>query len=193
MSEVFIISFFAGMVLFLFPVFVYTDAYLDLKENKAWFSLSLFKHLKIFGGYAQLEQDGIVLHLSKKKAVFVFYNQMSSTRKKFEITDGFQLYRFHQIVETGGSQSPTGVMIASLLQSFGGAVCAVLKTKHPFLSLKNGTLLANEPCLKVSLQTVFIFNNLVLTIAIVKKILEVIINWIRKKRLTAYLRKQRNN
>lgn len=193
MGEFFVYSFFAGILFFLFPVFVYADAYMDVQENKAWFSLSLFKYFKIFGGYAQLTKDGVVIHLTKKKAVFLPYSGMGDTRKKFEITDGFQLYKFHQIVETGGSQTMWGIMIASLLQSAGGAVCAYFKTKHPFLSLKNGTLLAENLCLKYSVQVVTIFNGLVLTIAITKKILEVIINWIRKKRLTASLKKQRSS
>ena len=193
MGEFFVYSFCLGMLFFLFPTFVYVDGYLDVSENKAWFSISLFKYFKVFGGYAQVKPDGIVLHLTKKKAVFIYYSQMADTRKIFEITDGFQLYSFHQIVETGGAQSPIGVFLASILQSAGGTVCAILKTRHPFLSLKNGTLLTNKPCLKISLQSVFVFNGLVITVAIIKKILEVIINWIRKKRSTASWKKQRSN
>ena len=192
MGELFVISFFLGMLFFLFPVFVYTEGYLDIRENKAWFSIRLYKRFKIFGGYGQVGKEGIALHLTPKKAVIFYYDQMGDTRKRFEITDGFQLYRFHIIVETGGSQSPAGVLIASALQSIGSATFAVLRTKHPFLSLKNGTVLTEQPCLKVSLQTVTVFNGLVISMAFAKKILEAFINWIRKKRLTASSKKQRS-
>lgn len=192
MSEFFVISFFLGTLFFFFPVFVYADGYLDVRENKVWFSLSLFKRIKMFGGYGQLDREGVAIHLTKKKAIFAYYAQMADTRKKFEITDGFQLYVFHIIVETGGSQSPLGVLIASALQSAGGAVFAVLRTKHPFLSLKNGTVLADQPCLKISLHTVTVFNGFVVTMTITKKILEAIINWIRKRKSTASWKKRQS-
>lgn len=193
MGELFIISSFVGMLFFLFPVFVYADGYLDVRENKAWFSLSLFKYFKVFGGYGQLDREGIALHLTKKKAIFMPFDQMADTRKYFEITEGFQLYRFHIVVETGGAESPYGVLLASALQSIGGASFAVLRTRHPFLSLKNGTLLTEKPCLKVSLHTVTVFNGLVVSMAITKKILEAIINWIRKRKSTASWKRRRND
>lgn len=193
MGEFFVYSFFAGMIFFLLPVFVYTDVYVDFREDKAWFSLSLFKYIRIFGGYAQLTRDGVVIHLTKKKAIFFSFSHMANRRKKVNISEIFQMYKYHQVVETGGSQTLWGVMIAATLQSFGGALCAYFKTKHPFLSLKNGTLLAEQPCLKISAQVVFIFNGLVLTVAFIKIIVEVLINWIRKKRSTAFLKKQRSS
>lgn len=192
MSEFFIFSTFLGMLFFLFPVFVYTDGYLDVKENKAWFSLSLYKHFKVFGGYAQITRSGIAVHLTEKKAVLFEYDKMADTKKVFEVTDGFQPYRFHLTVETGGSQSPLGVLIASGLQAFGGAAFTMMQAKYPFMSLKNGTVLAEQPCLKLSLQFVTIFNGLVLTMAITKKILEAIINWIRKRKSIALWKKRQN-
>ena len=192
MGELFVISLFVGVLLFLFPVFVHTDIYVDIRENKANFCIRVFHLIKVAGGYIQLKSDGIVIHLSKKKAVFFSFEKMKPSRR-FQISDGFQLYKFHQIIETGGSQTIWGIMVASALQSLGGAAIGILKTKYPYLSLKNGTVLAEEPCLKYSAQIVIILNGLVIMIAVIKKILEVIINWIRKKRLTAFSKKQRSN
>lgn len=193
MGEFFVYSFFFGMLLFLFPVFFFTDIYVDVPENKCWFSLSLYKHFKIFGGYAQLEPDGIALHLTKKKAVFVPYAQMTDTRKKFEITKGFQLWRFHQIVETGGADTVYGIFIAAVLQSASSAAFSVLQTKHPFLSLKNSTLLGEKTTVKITLEAALVFNGLIVTIALIKKLLEAIINWIRTKKLIASWKKRQNS
>lgn len=192
MSEFFVWSFFLGQLFFLFPVFVSLDGYLDPAENRVWFSLSIFR-LRLFGGYAELKSDGIAVHLTKKKAVYVFYRQMADTRKKFEITKGFQLWKFHQIIETGGAQNPLSVLTAAAIRSAGDAVFSVLQTRYPFLSLKNSILFENRPCLKITFQTTLIFNGLVVTIAITKKILEAIINWIRKKRSIRYLKRQPSN
>lgn len=193
MGELFVYSFFFGVLFFLFPVFLCTDVYLDVKENKLWFSVGLYRRLRIFGGYAQASREGIAVHLTKKKAVFLPYDNMTDTRKKFEITQGFQLWRFHQIIETGGADQISGVVIGALIQSTSAAVFSALQTKYPFLSLKNGVLLTKTPCLKVSFQAVTVLNGLVLTIAISKKILEAIINWIRTKKSTVSWKKRQKN
>ena len=193
MGELFVYSAFLGTLFFLFPIFVYIDAYVDAAENKCWFALSLFKFFKIFGGYLQIKKEGLVFHITKKKAVILPYKQMAPMRKKFEVTKGFQLYRFHQIVETGGEGSPQGVIIAAVLQSLSSQIFSVMQTLHPFLSLKNGVLLTENPRLKLSVQFVTVFNGLVVSIAIGKKLLEAFLNWIRKKRLTASWKKQPSN
>ena len=83
MGEFFIYSFFFGMLGFLFPVFVYLDGYADTSENKLWFSLSVYKFFKVFGGYAQIKKEGLVFHITDKKAIILPYAEMTDTRKKF--------------------------------------------------------------------------------------------------------------
>ena len=133
------------------------------------------------------------MHLSKKKAVFLPFAKMSDTKKMFEITQGFQLWEFHQVVETGKVTSPYSVFTASALQSLSGGIFAYLQTRYPFLSLKNSVLLREDACLKITLKTSVMFNGLVLAIAIAKKLLEAWINWIRRKKSTRYSKKQPNN
>ncbi len=193
MGELFVYSAFFGTALFFLPIFVSVDAFVDARENKCWFALSLYGFLKVFGGYLQLKKEGLVFHLTKKKAVILPYRQMAPMRKKFEVTKGFQLYRFHQITETGGEGKLYGLMGGAAFMVFGGQVFSVLRTLHPFLSLKSGLLLTETPNLKVTLQAVTIFNGLILSVAIGKKILEAFLNWIRKKRSTASWKKRHSS
>ena len=188
MGEFFVYSVFFGT----FPIFVNADSYLDVRENKAWFSLGIFG-LRLLGGYAELKKDGVAVHFTKKFAVLIRYDKMADTRKKFEVTKGFQLYRFRQVLETGGSESPYGALLAGGLKAASAAAFSVLNTKHPFLVLKSSTVLTEEPCLKLSVRTVTVFNGLILAVAFSKKILEAIINWISKKRSTASWKKQRSS
>lgn len=185
MSELFVYALFFGTLFFLFPVFVRLDAYADVAENKCFFSLRLFAFLKIFGGYLQFKKEGIVFHITKKKAVILPFQKIAPMRKKFEITKGFQLYRFHQIVESGGEGKPYGLLFAAALQAAAGQIFSVARTLHPFLSLKNGVLLTEDAALKITLQATAVFNGLIVFLAAAKKILEAILLWIRKKRSTA--------
>ena len=193
MGEFFVVAAFTGTLLFLLPVFLRTDVYLDLFENRAWFSVYLYGFIKLFGGYAELNREGIAVHVTKKKAFFIFYNKMGDTRKQFEITQGFQLWRHHQIIETGGVNTPVTPLAASFIQSASGAVCSYLQTRYPFISLKNSMLVTENASFKLTTQTTVVFNLLVVVIAITKKILEAIINWIRKKRSIRYSKKLLRN
>lgn len=192
MGELFVWSTFLGALFFFFPVFVGFDVYTDVRENQASFALSLFG-LRVFGGYAELKKDGVAIHLTEKFALLLAYDRMGDTRKYFEITDGFQLMKLHEIVETGGADTVYGIFLAALLQAGGGAAFAVLRTRHPFLSLKNGTVLSDKPCLKISFESVTLFNGLVLTLALTKKALEAWLNWIRNKKLTALWKRRRQS
>ncbi len=193
MGELFVYSLFFGVLFFFFPVFVYVDGYVDAAENKAWFALCLFRRLKIYGGYGELRKGGVALHLTDKKAVFLPYTAMSDTRKKFEITKGFQLWRFHQIVEVSGAEKLYGVLLAAVMQSAGAAAFSVLKTRHPFVSLKSSILLTEQATLKVSVQFATVFNGFVLTLALIKKGLEELLKWIKEKRSTASWKRLPNN
>ena len=57
MGEFFVYSFFFGTLLFLFPIFVDADLYLDAYENRGWFSISLYHRLRLFGGYAEVRGE----------------------------------------------------------------------------------------------------------------------------------------
>ncbi len=181
MGEFFVFSTFFGVLLLLFPIFVDLHLYVDILENKASFALSPFG-LRMIGGYCELRKEGAAIHLTEKFAVLIPYASMRDTRKYFEVTAGFQLYRFRQVVETGGAAKISGLLLAAALQAASGATFAVLKTRHPFLRLFHGTLLADRPTLKITLMTTTVFNGLIVAIAIGKKLLEACINWIRKRR-----------
>ncbi|MDE6412155.1 MAG: hypothetical protein K2L02_06505 [Clostridia bacterium] len=192
MGEFFIVSAFVGTLFFLLPLYVGVEAHVDVRENKCWFRIGLYRFIKILGGYGQLGKDGIALHITKKKAIFIPYAKMADTRKKFEITQGFQLLRFHQIIETGGAESIYGIMLGAVSNSIAGSVFSILQTKYPFLSLKNNLLLTNKTELKVTLQSEVVFNGLVIAVALTKKLLEALINWIRTKKSTASWKKRRS-
>ncbi len=193
MGELFVYSLFFGGLFFFFPVFVYVDGYVDAAENKAWFALCLYRRLKVYGGYGEILRGGIALHLTDKKAVFLPYSSMADTRKKFEITKGFQLWRFHQIIEVSGAQSLYGVMLAAALQAAGGAAFSVIQTRYPFVSLKNTVLLTEERALKLSVQAATVFNGFILTLALIKKALEAFLKWIKEKKSTASWKRQPSN
>lgn len=192
MGELFVYAFFFGALLFFLPIVLVVDGYLDWRTNKLCFSLRLYRHIKVHGGYAQLEREGVAIHLTRKKALIVPYARMTETRKKLAATKGFQLWRLHIVTETGGANAPYGALIAAAIQAGSSAFFQTLRTKHPFLSLRSSVLLSERKDVKITFESAVIFNGFILTIAAIKKVLEVIINWKRRKS-TISLRERRTD
>ena len=193
MGEFFVYSFFLGALLFLFPICVNADVYLDAHENRGWFSVSLYHRLRLFGGYAELRGEGFVFHLTKKKAVVLSYAELAAARKKFEVTKGFQLCRFHQILEIGGAQDARSILLAAALSAAEGTAYALLHEQNAGLSFRSRAIFHNEPCLKGCVRIAAIMNGLVISIAFMKKTLEEILKWMKKRKSTVSLKRLRKN
>lgn len=189
MGDFFVYGAFFGFLLLIFPVFVTVDGYADIGRPKAWFSVSLY-NVRVFGGYGEIRKDGFAFHITKKFAILVRYADLAATRKKLEVMKGFQLWKLHQTIETGGAGNPYGALLGAAFSAAGGAAFSVLRTRHPFLSMKNTILLSNRPGLKATVEIVTVFNQLILIVALVKKCLEALINWIRKRKSTASWKKR---
>ncbi len=190
MENVYVFGAFINMLLLFFPIFLSLDIYTDIKDNKIYFALYHFKFLKFFGGYIVLHKDGIAIHITEKKAFFVKYSDMKNERKKFEITAGFQLYTLRTSLELGDEDYPTaGLYVAIITQIISQTVYPFFTNRKNFLNLKNGTLLLRGgQGVKATLHLVTVFNQLTVIIAVIKIILEAIINLWQKKKNTKRLK-----
>lgn len=186
MKNAFVYGAFIGSLFFLFPIFLNVDAYTDLNENKVFFSLHIFKFIKIIGGYIVVQSKGLVFHISEKKALFLNYENMQNERKKFEITAGFQLYTLRTSLELGDEQFPAaGLYTALFSQLLSQVFYPWITFRKRFINLKNGTLLLHGGnSVKATVHVVTVFNQLTIGIALFKIILEAIINLWQKMKST---------
>lgn len=178
MENFIVISAFLSFTLFIFPVFVTVSVIIS--GDKAGFSVYAFSFIKLFGGYVTLHGQGYCVHLSEKKAIFVEYNKMNEERKKFAVTEGFQLYKLHLTAELNKS-ADYAIPLTVFLQSSLREAFSVAKRKRSYLSLKSGVLLSDgKACLTIKTATVF--NFFVIVRAAVKIIMGRIITKIWKEK-----------
>lgn len=174
----------AGAMLLLFPFFLSADLYTDFTKNKFFFSVYAFKIFRIAGGYMQSEKEGLVVHVSRKKAIFLPYAQMQNERKKFEITAGFQIVACKISLELGDEDFPAAAFFATaFLRVLSGTVFPALQRGRDFLRLQSGILLRHGgDAAMLAVHLVTVFNLLTVGIALTKILLEAIINLWQKKR-----------
>ncbi len=187
MDGVWILIVFVCVIFFLFPVFLTVNVFCDVKAKKIYFSLSVYHIFKVYGGYATIYDEGIAFHLTKKTAALLPFNEIINTRKKFEITKGFYLFAYSQVIELGIEEAPGYAMYAAAaVQIVSSIVSSYLHVKKKSASFKSDILLREaETLLKVSLRAVLMFNFLILIIAAIKillqKLLEKVAEYERKK------------
>ena len=106
-----------SVVLFvlLFPIFVNVYLYADSDGGKVGFAVYLFGVAKVFGGYAAPYSGGIAFHVSKGTALLLPYKEILNARKKFEITKGFIVSSYRQVVEIGGRKGEAAAMSSAMV------------------------------------------------------------------------------
>lgn len=184
MNNVAVYGGFAGAVFLLFPVFLTLDGYMDLSQNKLFFSLKIFKAIKIFGGYIVFKGQGEFIHISDKKAFYRPYADMKNDGKKLAILKGFQVYSFRTTLEAGDENYPSAAFcVIALTQLLAGFIYPPLKRGRDFLRLKSGALLVRGgDSLKITIRLVAVFNQLSVTLAFIRSILEEVVGNDRKRK-----------
>jgi hypothetical protein len=91
-----------AIILLLFcPIYLKTDTHYDMNGRRLAFSLSLYKMVRVFGGYIATYPGGLAMHVSPKKAVLIPYSNLDSERKRISIVRTFRLKALNITVETG--------------------------------------------------------------------------------------------
>lgn len=172
------------LLVLVLPIVLKINIYIDSKSKKAYFSFYLIKVFRLYGGYAALYDEGIVFHLTKNKAVLLPYNEILSARNRFEITKGFAIRSYRQIIEIGGrNHTAAAIMIGALIQMISDGIFSVLHTKYPATDLTTNILLFPErEGVKATLGAVAVFNIAVVLLAGIKIILEKCIEYGRKRK-----------
>jgi len=178
MENFIVISAFLSFTLFIFPIFITISAVIS--GEKAAFSIYVFSVIKLFGGYVTFHKSGYAVHISEKKAFFVEYKKMNEERKKFAVTEGFQLFRLHLTAELN-KDSEAAIPFAVFFQSVIREIFARIRDEKRYLSLKSGVLLSAGKT-NITATTVTVFNGFAIARAAVKIITGSIITKIWRKR-----------
>lgn len=183
-------SYFIGIVIlaavFLFPIFINGYVFWDSEKKKAGFAVYLAGIVKLLSGYAQLYGEGIAFHITRKTAILLPYADILAARKKFEITRGFVICRYRQIIELGGENyAAAAVALSLIMRKITDLVFRFLQRKKDVNLGGDVVLDMNRSGVRVTVSAVIAFNLLILAVAAVKIILERILEYGRKRKKQA--------
>jgi hypothetical protein len=103
--------------------------------------------------------------------------------KRFEMTAGFQTYSLQTTIEIGYTEFPFAAVVAtSLIETVTAALVPVVRSKKEYITVRNTVFLSRGQGVRLTAHYVTVFNQLTVIIAMVKFILEEIIQlWQAKK------------
>ena len=137
-----------------------------MNGRKLAFSISLYRFIRVFGGYIATYQGGLALHVSQKKAILVPYKQLNKESKRVSIIRTFRLKKINTTIETGAEyllpSAYLQVIFRILFFAMGGK-----KEK-----IENNIWLTDGDTLRVTVNFTVRFNLFMLFVKLIKSIKE---------------------
>ena len=181
-SFLYILEFFANIIIVLifaiilfsllvFPLFVNVKICLLSKNKKLFFVVQLFSFIKLIGGYIEiLEGDGIIIHLSKRKATIIDKKSILSMGKKVKPLKDYHVIKFEVLIELGAKNSELLNMETAFIINFAFEIAKwLIYNKKPYVKFDRRINIYEELTdTNLFVNSVFLLNLLMIVLSLIK-------------------------
>lgn len=168
--------------LLIFPIFITGDLIINKNKNEISYTIKIFWVIKLLYGYFELDKEGIIIHLNKKKAILIRYDSLLSVRKKFKPLKDYHLLKFNSTLDFGARENYLSIQTATFYSLMGQILGDNLKIFKPYFETNNTINIyedSNE--LNFRCNAELVFNLLMVIISVIKIIVEKIIYAIKSR------------
>jgi len=158
-------------LIIVFPIFVRLDVIYNDNAKKVFAKIYFFGIL-ILNLYAHPIKEGIIFHLTKRKAVILQYNKIFSVRKKFKPIKDFHIINFDTLIEIGSDDPINTLRNAFLINFLYTNVKWFFYNKKPYLDINTIIKTRDNKIFNIYNNTTIIFNLLIILISLIKIIVE---------------------
>ncbi len=170
-------------VLLIFPIFIKIRVYADCINLELYFNILLFNVFKGLYGKVNLSKKNVNIWLKNKKTMCYPISIIFDIQKPFKPLNDYHLITFKSIVEVGVNTANCNVLMftQAVNQAF-GYVANYVSVSKPYVKLRNDIIIKekNEK-LQIYINTIFVFNFLIVLMSFIKILGEKIIYANRKK------------
>lgn len=174
----------ASIIIFsilIFPLFLNIDVYFSHSAKKLFFGLDLFGFIKFLSGYAQLANDGIVLHLSDKKAVIIFYKNITVMGKSVKPLRDYHIIKTDLNIEIGSENSFLAATAAAYTIKFFSDIFGFhVYNAKPYVRFNDNIKVYEKDMFNIYAEFTVLFNTLMIIISLIKILTEKIFYGKRK-------------
>ncbi len=167
--------------LLIFPIFVNGKLSINNEQKRINYSVNLGV-FKLLYGYFELDKEGIIIHLTRRKAVLIRFSDLLSIRKKFKPLKDYHLLKYNSTLDLGISGSEISIEFLILYSFITQIIGEIINVNKPYFEVYN-TLNIYEDS-KISnyrLKINLVFNLLMVIIRVFRIIVEKIIYAIKSR------------
>ena len=176
--------------LLIFPILLNGNLSFNNIENRINYSIKLFGVFKIIYGYFELDEEGIIVHLTKSKAILIKFTDILSIRKKFKPLKDYHLLKFNSTLDIDVSGYELNIAFITFYSFFVQILGEIFNISKPYFNLNNTiNIYENSNVLNYKCNANLVFNLLMIIISALKIIVEKIIYAINNR---TQQNKQRN-
>ena len=175
--------FFALTVILIFPLFLSTQAILDLKGKRLYYSIKLFSKIKLNCGFVVFTRKRAVIKYKKNKRKSFFYKDVVKDKTNAKALKSFIFIKINSAICLGGENSFEKLTLSYLLNGVQAILYSVLKEVKPKVKLKNDVILLDENHGSGAVASISaVINLLGLAVIFIRKLYGGIVNYVKGKK-----------
>lgn len=166
----------------IFPILISFDFAFFLEKKKLFYTIKIFT-IKIISGYIELINEGVVIHLTRLKAIIIPYSNILTMRSKVKPLKDYHFLKIHSRLELGEFDDLMNVIVISfILRYCSEQINWYLRCKKPYFKYDDRIIVYEEKNkLNYYLNTALVFNLLMIIISLIKIIVEKIFYAIKNR------------
>lgn len=167
----------------IFPIFLSGNFNISQQKLKLFYKLKLFRIFTILKGYAEFINEGIIIHLTKRKAVIIPFENLFEVKKKVEPLKDYHLISCSFNAEIGNKENIfEPLSTAFTLNYIYNYIKWFLYHKKPyFKSNVKIEVFDSKDVFELYLNGTVVFNLLMVLISIIKILMGKLLNAFTKR------------
>ena len=168
----------------IFPIFINIKIQYLNKEKRLYFTISLYKVLRLLQGYIHLVFDGIAIHLSKFTAILIPYKNLLDMKNKIKPLKDYHVIKLNLSINVGNSESLIFPLFCAFLYRYiEENIKLILYNNKPYVELDGKiNVYEGQNLFNFKLQGVAVLNLLMILISLIKIITEKVIYAIKNRK-----------
>lgn len=175
-------------IFIIFPLFLNIYVYFSINEKKLYISINLYKIIKIFGGYCELIKEGIVIHLTKNKAIIIPISTIFKLKNKVKPLKDYHIIKWNSKIELGRENKVlSSISIAFIINYIYNFIEWVMLNRKPYVKIENKiNIYESQNTFKLYFSCAVVLNMLMIILSIIKILVEKFIYAISNRKQQNY-------
>ncbi len=161
-------------VLLIFPIFIRFNVAYSNEVSKVFYKVKLFNFIVLFYGYVEKIDEGIAIHLNKRKAIIITNDKIFDVGNKIKPLKDYHVIKFNAQIDLGSKENVIAPLSLAYVINFVAQYFEwFLENSKPYVKYnKVINVYEDEELFLLKTNATFVLNLLMITISIIKILVE---------------------